>query len=148
MIISFDADFKKLIDMGRNYPWPKPEGCPFCNGCRVWGHGFVLVCFDGWRHPIEMKRCRCPDCRHVFRFRPQGYFPRFQAGIETIRESIASKCWMGKWIAGIGRTRQRHWYNALIKQMKGRLTDVWDKGVLAAFDYLMAWGLVPVSRSI
>jgi hypothetical protein len=55
---------------------------------------------------------------------------------------------MGKWIAGIDRTRQRHWYNALIKQMKVRLTDVWDKGILAAFDYLTISGVVPVSRSI
>jgi hypothetical protein len=42
MIISFDADFKKLIDMGRDYPWPKVSECPFCNGCRIWGHGFVM----------------------------------------------------------------------------------------------------------
>jgi hypothetical protein len=148
MIISFSVDFKKLIELGRDYPWPKPSRCPLCNGCRLWGHGFVLACFDGYNHAIELKRCRCPDCRSIFRFRPQGYFKRFQAKIEKIRSSIASKSQTGKWEAGISRTRQQHWYRALARKMKAHLTDVWDKGVLAAFDYLIDRGLVPVSRSI
>ncbi len=148
MIIYFPVDFKKLIDMGRDYPWPKPDNCECCNGCRMWGHGFVLACFDGYNHAIEIKRCRCPDCGCIFRFRPQGYFKRFQARTETIRSSIATKLQTGKWVAGIGRTRQRHWFKALTRKMKAHLTDAWDKGVLAAFDYLVDKGLVPVSRSI
>ena len=148
MIISFPADFKKLIDMGRNYPWPKPANCECCNGCRIWGHGYVSAFFDECHHAIEIKRCRCPDCGSVFRFRPVGYFKRFQAKIETIRLSIATKLQTDKWIAGINRTRQRHWFKALERRIKAHLTDVWDNGVLAAFDYLVAKGLIPVSRSI
>jgi hypothetical protein len=148
MIISFPADFKKLIDMGRDYPWPKLVICECCNGCRIWGHGYVSVFFDECRHAIEIKRCRCPDCGCVFRFRPEGYFKRFQASIETIRSSIATKLQTGKWATGIGRTRQRHWYGALERKIKAYLTDAWGNGVLAAFDYLAAKGLNPVSRSI
>ena len=25
----------------RNYPWQKPDSCPRCKSCRLWGHGFV-----------------------------------------------------------------------------------------------------------
>ena len=75
-------------------------------------------------------------------------FKRFQASIETIRSSIATKLQTGKCDAGIGRTRQRHWFRALQRKIKAYLTDIWDNGVLAAFDYLAAKGLNPVSRSI
>jgi len=73
---------------------------------------------------------------------------RFQADKETIRSSIASKAQTGKWSAGIERTRQRHWFTALVRKMKACLTDTWHQGVLAAFDELIKMGLVPVSRSI
>ncbi len=148
MIICFPVDFKKLIELGRNYPWPKPKSCMRCNGCRLWGHGFVLACFDGFDQAIEMKRCRCPDCNCIYRFRPEGYFKRFQADIATIRLSIASKVQTGKWKTGISRTRQGHWFRALTRTIKAYLTDTWDKGVLAAFDDLVKKGLIPVSRSI
>jgi len=62
--------------------------------------------------------------------------------------SIATKAQAGKWIAGIGRTRQGHWVKALIRAMKAYLTDTWDKGFLAGFDALVSEGLVPASRSI
>jgi hypothetical protein len=148
MILFISVNFKKLIDMGRSYPWPKPARCPICGQCRLWGHGFVWVFFDGYNQAVEIKRCRCPDCGSVLRFRPEGYFTRFQAKTEKIRSSIASKSQAGKWEAGISRTRQRHWYRALCRKIKAHLTDTWDKGVLAAFDYLVSKGLVPVSRSI
>jgi hypothetical protein len=148
MIICFPVDFKKLIALGRKYPWPKPKSCLRCNGCRLWGHGFVLACFDGFDQAIEIKRCRCPDCDCIYRFRPEGYFKRFQADIAAIRLSIASKEETGKWKAGMSRTRQRHWFKALTRTIKAYLTDTWDKGVLAAFDDLAKRGLVPVSRSI
>jgi hypothetical protein len=148
MIIWFFVDFKKLIELGRNYPWPKPKRCLRCKGCRLWGHGFVLACFDGFDQAIEIKRCRCPDCDCVYRFRPEGYFKRFQADMATIRSSIALKAQAGKWKVGISRTRQGHWFRALIRKIKAHLTDTWNQGILAAFDDLVNKGLVPVSRSI
>lgn len=148
MIICFPVDFKKLIELGRKYFWPKPKICPCCKGCRIWGHGFVFAFFDGLDQAVEIKRCRCPDCDSVFRFRPVGYFKRFQAKIDTIRSSMASKAETGKWEEGISRTRQGHWFKALNRIIKAYLTDTWDKGILAAFDTLIQKGLIPVSRSI
>jgi hypothetical protein len=148
MIIFFSVDFKELIELGRQYQWPKPERCLRCNGCRLWGHGFVSVWFDGVDQPIEIKRYRCPDCHCIFRFRPKGYFKRFQADIETIRSSIRSKVDTGKWKPGISRSRQCHWFRALVCKINAYLTDTWNKGIPAAFNELMRRGLVPVSRSI
>ena len=148
MIICFPVDIKSLIELGRNYPWPKVKNCLRCNGCRLWGHGFVLACFDGWDKAIEIKRCRCPDCGCVLRFKPDGYFKQFQAKIETIRSSIATKSRTGAWESGISRSRQQNWFRALGRKIKAHLTDVWDKGILAAFDYLLGKGIVPVSRFI
>ena len=85
------------------------------------GHGFVSAYFDGYDQPFLFKRYRCPDCRCVVRLRPEEYFKRFQASIETIRLSIASKSQAGKWIAAINHSRQRHWFRALCKRIKAYL---------------------------
>jgi len=148
MIIYCSVNFKKLVELGRKYPWPKPERCLNCNGSRIWGHGFVSAWFDGLDQAVEIKRCRCPDCKCVFRFRPKGFFKRFQAATATIRSSILLKVQAGKWMPGIGKTRQCHWFRALLRKIRAYLTDTWDKGILAGFDELVKRGLVPVSRAL
>jgi hypothetical protein len=147
MVIFFSAMLNEIYRLGREYPFPRPKVCPGCQGCRLWGHGFVLAAFDGYCHPLCLKRYRCPDCRCVVCLRPDGYFSRFQASIEAIRSSVVSKVRIGKWLAGISRSRQRHWFNALVKRIKAYLTDVWQD-VLAGFDYFVQSGQIPVSRSI
>jgi hypothetical protein len=80
--------------------------------------------------------------------RPEGYFKRFQASVSTIRSSIVSKARTNKWLAGISRNRQRHWFRALCKRIKAYLTDTWHQGVVAGFDYLLQLGQTPASRTI
>jgi len=80
--------------------------------------------------------------------RPCGYFKRFQAPIAIIRSSIFSKVRTGKWIAGISRNRQRHWYNALLKRIRAYLANTWRQGDDAGFDRLLNLGQIPVCRSI
>jgi len=84
----------------------------------------------------------------VVRLRPKGYFKRFQAPIEAIRSSIVSKASANKWISGIGRTRQCHWFRGLCRRIKAHLSDAWDQGIEAGFDYFYQMGQTPVSRSI
>ena len=148
MVIFFSVILKDLLLQGRDYPWPKPGSCPRCNGFRLWGHGFVSAYFDGYDQPFCLKRYRCPDCRCVLRLRPEGYFKRFQAPITTIRSTVALKARGGKWVAGIGRSRQRHWFRSLCKRIKAYLTDTWHQGVVCGFDYLLQLGQIPVSRTI
>jgi len=80
--------------------------------------------------------------------RPEGYFKRFQAFEAVIRSSIESKVRANRWIAGISRTRQCHWYRSLCRRIKVYLTDVWDRGIVAGFDQLCWMGQIPVSRVI
>ena len=148
MVIFFSVILKDLLLQGRDYPWPKPVGCPRCEGFRLWGHGFVLAYFDGYDQPFCLKRYRCPDCRCVLRLRPEGYFKRFQASVEMIRASIADKSAKNRWLPGISRSRQCHWFRSLCKRIKAYLTDTWYQGVVCGFDYLLQLSQYPESRTI
>jgi len=148
MIIFSAVKLKELFEKERDYPWPKPEGCPRCSSHRLWGHGFAGAIFDGYKQPLLLKLYRCPDCGCIIRLRPKGYFKRFQAPVATIRSSITIKSANNRWLSGISRTRQCHWLRALKKRIKAYLTETFVEGVLAGFDTLLQLGQVPVSRSI
>ncbi len=148
MVIFFSVGLKKLFELGRDYPWSRPDNCPRCSSYRVWGHGYVSAYFDGYDQSFTLKRYRCPDCGCVIRMRPKGYFWRFQACIAAIRSSIVSKADLNKWICGISRERQRHWFRSLCRKIKAHLTDAWSQGVVAGFDRLWEMGQIPVSRTI
>lgn len=148
MVIFFPVNLKDLFILGKKYPWPKPDRCPKCCSVRLWGHGFVPAYFDGYHQPLWLRRYRCPDCGCVIRLRPKGYFKRFQASIADIRASIVSKVCLNKWIGGLGRSRQCHWFRSLRRRIKVHLTDVWDQGIMAGFDHLLGLGQIPVSRAM
>jgi len=78
----------------------------------------------------------------------RGYFKRFQASVEIIRASILCKSASNRWLAGIDRARQCHWFSALKKRITAYLTDTWRKGVVAGFDYFLQLDQIPVSRTI
>jgi hypothetical protein len=148
MVIFSPVILKELFVLGRRYPWTQPDRCPRCGSCRLWGHGFVPAYFDGYDAVFWLRRYRCPDCGCVIRLRPKGYFRRFQAAIATIRSSIESKACRGRWIPGVGRTRQCHWFRSLCRRIKAHLANTWHRGIVAGFDPLCTMGQVPVSRAI
>jgi len=148
MIFYSAVKLKELFKKQRDYPWQKPNSCLRCNSCRLWGHGYAPAIFDGFIRPLLLKLYRCPDCGCVIRLRPKGYFKGFQASIETIRSSIVCKATTNRWIAGVDRTRQCHWFKFLCKRIKVYLTDTWREGIVAGFDYLLQLGQIPVSRAI
>jgi len=148
MIFFSAVKLKELFKKERDYPWQKPNSCPRCNSCRLWGHGFAPAIFDGFIRALLLKLYRCPDCGCVIRLRPKGYFKRFQAPVETIRSSITLKSKSNRWLSGISRSRQGHWFRVLKKRIKAYLTETWVEGVVAGFDYLLQLGQTPVSRSI
>ncbi len=148
MVLFISIKLKKLFEQGRDYPWERPDQCPKCGGCRVWGHGYAPVLFDGFNEPLLIKRHRCPDCHCVIRFRPKGYFKRIQAPIKKIRGCLSGKLKHGRWDPSISPSRQRHWLLALMRNVKAHLDDTWKKGLLEGFDRLMSQGHIPASRSI
>lgn len=146
MIIYNPVNLKELFEKGREYPWRKPSRCPNCGGNRLWGHGFVGAYFDDFDDCQFLKRCRCPDCGCVLRFRPRGYLKRFHASTETIRKAIHSKINLKVPLENICRCRQQHWVKALKRHVKAWFGD--EYALLSGFDMLLARGIVPVTRGI
>jgi predicted RNA-binding Zn-ribbon protein involved in translation (DUF1610 family) len=148
MILLVNIVLNDIFELGRDFIWPRPEKCPRCGNHKVWGHGFVQALFDGFDVPLLLKRYRCPDCGCVITMRPDTHFSRFQASIETIRSSLSGKIEEKKWLPGILKSRQRYWFNNLKKNIAAYLTNSWDKGIMAAFDYFHKKDKTPVSSSI
>lgn len=148
MIIFVAVNFKKLLKQQRDYDWPRPEICPNCAQSGLWGHGYVLAYFDGIPAGILLRRYRCPGCHCVICLRPGGYFRRFQASIDTILRSLTCRLVNGRYLAGISRSRQRHWLVGLIRNTAVYLGNAWSNRLVEAFSRLQAMGKVPVSSSI
>jgi hypothetical protein len=142
------VSIKEIVRLGRDFPWPRPERCPRCGHCRLWGHGFVSAYFDGYWEPLWLRRYRCPACRLILQLKPSGYFKRFQASIETIRQSLSHRFYRHLWPPGTHRQRQGHWLRSLFKQAKVHLGLSGFEDILEAFDRLMSLGINPVSRSV
>lgn len=148
MIIFIPVVLKTIFKEGKKYSWPRPERCPRCGRYKVWGHGYVLSIFDGFSDTLWLKRYRCPQCHCIIKLRPAGYFKRFQASIKTIRTSIVNKSQKGRWLSGISRSRQCHWYRAFLRKIYALNGNNTNYEVSAVFDRFVSQGLTPASRSI
>jgi hypothetical protein len=148
LILFISAKIKDIFELGRKYPWPRPEICLRCNESKVWGHGFTTAYFDGFDSAVILKRYRCPVCGCIIRLRPKGYFHRFQASIETIRSKLSHRLKKGRWPPGLSRSRQAHWLRALRRKAEAYLTQSFKGTLIEAFDHLLFQGKIPVSRSI
>lgn len=148
MIFSVLVSIKEIVDKGRDFPWPRPESCPRCEGRRLWYHGFVTAFFDGFPEEVFLRRYRCPECKCVLRARPSDYFSRFQAPIETIRSSIAHRLETGRWPPNSSRSRQGHWLRSLSRKACAYFGQGWGNRILERFDELILRGQNPVCRRI
>ena len=148
LILFVAAQVKEIFDLGRDYPWPRPDLCPRCAANRVWGHGYVEAFFDGFDESLLLRRYRCPLCGCVIRIRPAGYLSRFQASIESIRSTLSHRIRYCRWPPGFSRQRHGHWLRALRRKAEAYLSKSWKGSLLEAFDYLLFRGHNPVSRSI
>lgn len=146
MIRFVDVLLKDIFEMGRDFPWKRPDRCPCCSNWKVWGHGFVGAIFNGFSSIIWLKRYRCPACGCVLRLRPVSHFSRFQSSKHTIRSALMHRINTGKWPKGSCKSRQRHWLHNLKRQMKAYLS--WQTRLAEAFDFLINRGKIPVSSSI
>ena len=148
MIIAVAVSLEEIVEMGRDYPWPRPVACCTYGGKRLWVHGYVEAYFDGMDEPVWLKLFRCPDCKGVHKLRPAGYFKGFRADIETIRRSIVTRVKTGRWPSDISRTRAGHWLRSLKRKAVAYLGLEWlGTKLIEAFDRLMFKGKIPSSSS-
>lgn len=149
LILFMNLCVKTLVELGRNYPWQRPERCPRCSGARVWGHGFVLAYFDpAGAQCVFLKRYRCPQCRAVIRVRPSGYWKRIQASIAAVRQCIMDRLKTGRWPVQSHPARQRHWLRALKQSVRVHLGMSWAERWEEGFEELLRRGICAVSRSV
>lgn len=147
LLLRVDVCVKKIFEVGKQFPWPRPPDCPRCHG-RIWGHGFVPAYFDGFADVLFLRRYRCPDCKLTLRLRPLSHWPRFQASIATIFHCLTHRLRFGRWPAGLSRQRQGHWLRSLIRQVRWHLGIAWGGDLLEGLKRLWPRGVVAVSRWI
>jgi len=149
LIFFVEVRVKTLAELGRSYPWGRPERCPRCGGTRVWGHGFVGAYFDeAGTECVLLKRYRCPECRVVIRLRPKGYFRRIQASVAAVRQGLQHRIGTGRWPPGSNRERQRHWLRGLRRQVRAHLGMAYEGRWVEGFDALVGRGMSAVSRAV
>ncbi|CAO0824130.1 hypothetical protein DFAR_410003 [Desulfarculales bacterium] len=71
------------------------------------GAASCLPIFDEAPTANWLRRFLCPDGRTVIRLRPWGYWSRFQALVETIRQILFNKLARGRGDPDLLRSRQR-----------------------------------------
>ena len=148
MINFISISLKKLFNLGRDYPWQRPEACPRCGNLKVWGHGYVSAWFDGFNVALLLKRYRCPSCGCVIRMRPDSHFSRFQTSIHNIRSTLSTRIKTGRWPPEQSGSRPGHWLRSLKRKVLALLDNRWEGGLIKGFDHLKIQGHNPVSRSI
>ena len=148
MIIFVSVLLKDIVEQQRDFVWERPPCCPRCDHYKVWSHGFTERIFDGFNIPLLLKCYRCPHCGCVITMRPDTHFSRFQASKDKIFFFLSERLKTGRWPPAQSHSRHRHWLRNLKKQTKAHLTDRWNKGILAAFVYLVSIEHTPVSSSI
>lgn len=149
LILFVEVCVKTVVELGRQYPWEKPERCPKCRSVRVWGHGYVAAYFDETGSAcVLLKRYRCPQCGVVIRLRPAGYWRRIQATVTTVRQHVLDRLEKGRWPPGSNSARGRHWLRALKRQVRTRLGLSYAERLAEGFSELLRRGVCAVSRAV
>lgn len=149
LILFVEVCVKRLMELGRQYRWERPERCPKCQGVRVWGHGYVEAYFDeAGSHSVFLKRYRCPECGAVIRLRPSGYWRRIQATVAAVRQCVTERIATGRWPPNSNPPRQRHWLRGLKRQVRTRLGMSYAGRIAEGFLELVRRGVCAVSRAV
>jgi hypothetical protein len=137
------------MELGRQYPWERPEQCPKCKGVGVWGHGYVGAYFDeAGSGCVLLKRYRCPQCGVVIRLRPAGHWRRIQASIAVVRQCVVDRLEKGRWPPRCNCARGRHWLRALKRQVRTHLGMSYAERIAEGFSELVSRGVCAVSRAV
>ncbi len=116
MVLHVAVDVKRLFELGKKYPWPRPERCLVCKSSRLWGHGYVQRYFEGFTLPLWVHRLRCNDCHTVYTLRPDRFYRRFRYPVPTIILSLMTKIGRGFWLSFVPRQNQQYWLQGLAAQ--------------------------------
>ncbi len=106
------VDIENLSISGKNFKWKRPK-CP--NGCKkVWGHGYRIRYFSGFREGVYLKRYRCPTCGTIIIMFPIGYWKHYQSSIKDIFLILQWRLTSYRWPSWTTRQRAGHWLKKFI----------------------------------
>lgn len=147
LILHFEVDVKRLVEEGKDYPWPRQKICPNpkCHSRRLWGHGYVLRYFEGFTHGLWIKRYRCPDCKAVHTCRIQQFYKGFHYSIFSIVFSLVNRIIDGRWLKCLSRQVQQYWYKGFCFQ-SSRHSNCMDPDIEVLRE-LFDQALIPVTHS-
>ena len=146
VVLHVTVDVKKLFELGRSYPWPKPKRCLVCRSSRLWGHGYVRRYFEGFVQPLWIKRFRCPDCHTVYTLRPGLFYMRFRYPLWVILSSLITRILYHRFMTSISRQNQQYWYKGLIFQAS-RTYNVPSPDILTLKE-IVSCNVIPSSHSL
>jgi hypothetical protein len=146
VVLHVTVDVKRLSELGKKYPWPRPKRCLSCKSPRIWGHGYVQRYFEGFTHPLWIKRLRCPDCHTVYTLRPDLFYRGFQYSLITILCSLLAKITDHRWLSCIPRQNQQYWYKGLrLQTFRLRSVPSPDRDTM---EEIISLGFIPSSHSL
>ena len=145
MVLHVAVDVQKLVELGKKYPWPRPARCLSCKSSRLWGHGYVRRYFEGFVHPLWIRRLRCPDCRTVYTLRPDLFYRGFRYSVRTILSSLMAKITDGWWLPSLPRQNQQYWYKGL-KLQATRFKNIVSPDTATVNEIILS-GFIPASHS-
>jgi len=140
----FPCQIDQLAEKGKNYPWPVPDCCPKCNG-RIWKNGFTTAYFYPISQPVFIRKLICPDCKSVFRFRPNGYLPYYNVPLTAIFLALFSVDSRKEKTPEISTETRKSWLKRLKKQIKLTLMKLTSRDYRNGFLELLEKGFRPVS---
>ena len=146
LVLHVTINVKGLFALGRLYPWPRPDRCRSCGSKRIWGHGYVPRYFEGFIHPLWVRRLRCPDCGTVYTLRPDAFVSRFRYSLVTIALSIAAKITGKASVIPLpSRQALQYWLKSL-KFQASRTANVLRPDVNTLYA-LLSRDIIPFTRS-
>ena len=146
LVLHVTVDVKGLFALGRLYPWPRPNRCRLCGSRRIWGHGYVPRYFEGFIHPLWVRRLRCPDCGTVYTLRPDAFARGFRYSVATIISSLARTTTGTSLLPRPSRQARQYWLRAL-KFQASRTGNVLKPDVNTLYA-LLSRDVIPFTRSI
>jgi len=146
LVLQVAINVKRLFELGKEYPWPRPERCLSCNSLRVWGHGYVQRYFDDYLQALWVKRLRCPDCRTVYTLRPDLFYRGFRYSFQTILSSLAKRMEHQCWLSYVPRQNQQYWYKGLLLQAQRFRTVL--RPTMHTVREIISRGFIPVSHAL
>lgn len=140
---------KRLFELGRSYPFPRPPTCLRCGSPRIWGHGFKDSYYEGYDSALPQKRYICAECHCVYTLRPFGYWPRHHVPATVILGSVCRRIREGAWKADtlLSRQRRQHWLRSLARNIKVHVGMDFEGDPMEGFYELLHQGRIPVARA-